>query len=210
MAAACLPFGHAITTSYCRNSCSPAPRRRARNQRPHSIHLKYPLLAPQSLRTRQGKLEKSFLSFVATYPTWQPTGAGQALLRSVEAAPLRDSWAAASGGALDASASQMGPGLSLSLGAASAPDDAGWGAEQRVLRSQVLLQSLYDAQAPFCPPQEAWDGSPNGHALVAPPRHEAQEGGGPSGQPITILRDEHMRRELSAELLPMHKYGFSL
>ncbi|KAK2076101.1 hypothetical protein QBZ16_001437 [Prototheca wickerhamii] len=132
--------------------------------------------APKSLRTRQGKLEKSFLSFVATYPTWQPTGAGQALLRSVEAAPLRDSWAAASGGALDASASQMGPGLSLSLGAASAPDDAGWGAEQRVLRSQVLLQSLYDAQAPFCPPQEAWDGSPNGHALVAPPRHEAQEG----------------------------------
>ncbi|KAJ9533597.1 hypothetical protein QJQ45_026663, partial [Haematococcus lacustris] len=35
---------------------------------------------PKAARTRQGKLEKSLLTFVATYPTWEPGPAGKAML----------------------------------------------------------------------------------------------------------------------------------
>ena len=32
---------------------------------------------PKYQKSRQGKMEKSFLTFVATYPTWQPGPAGE-------------------------------------------------------------------------------------------------------------------------------------
>jgi len=37
----------------------------------------------KSYRSRQGKLEKSFLSFVESYPTWTPNSGGQRLLQNL-------------------------------------------------------------------------------------------------------------------------------
>jgi autophagy-related protein 9 len=34
----------------------------------------------QDARSRQGKMEKSFLSFVTTYPTWDPNPVGKRML----------------------------------------------------------------------------------------------------------------------------------
>ncbi|KAI3424722.1 hypothetical protein D9Q98_008111 [Chlorella vulgaris] len=45
-----------------------------------------PADAPKGHRSRQGKMEKSFLSFAATYPAWEPGAAGQQLLQQLNAA----------------------------------------------------------------------------------------------------------------------------
>ncbi|WIA21708.1 hypothetical protein OEZ85_000874 [Tetradesmus obliquus] len=43
-----------------------------------------PAHAPaKRLRSKQGKMEKSFLTFVATYPTWQPPAAGRQMLHNI-------------------------------------------------------------------------------------------------------------------------------
>jgi autophagy-related protein 9 len=34
-------------------------------------------------RSRQGKLEKSLLTFAATYPTWEPSRQGMAMLEAM-------------------------------------------------------------------------------------------------------------------------------
>jgi hypothetical protein len=45
----------------------------------------------QAARSRQGKMEKSFLSFAATYPTWEPDSAAKQMLLSLgQAPPLRN------------------------------------------------------------------------------------------------------------------------
>ena len=38
----------------------------------------------QASRSRQGKMEKSFLSFVSTYPTWEPGAAAKQMLASLD------------------------------------------------------------------------------------------------------------------------------
>jgi hypothetical protein len=44
----------------------------------------------QAARSRQGKMEKSFLSFAATYPTWEPDSAAKQMLIALgQAPPLR-------------------------------------------------------------------------------------------------------------------------
>lgn len=42
-----------------------------------------PVDAPQNLRSRQGKMEKSFITFAATYPSWAPDVTGRALLKGI-------------------------------------------------------------------------------------------------------------------------------
>ncbi|EIE20298.1 APG9-domain-containing protein [Coccomyxa subellipsoidea C-169] len=50
-----------------------------------------PSQAPKAARSRQGKMEKSFLSFAATYPTWEPDSAAKQMLLSLgQAPPLRN------------------------------------------------------------------------------------------------------------------------
>lgn len=44
-------------------------------------------LLPQAARSRQGKMEKSFLSFAATYPTWEPDSAAKQMLLALGHAP---------------------------------------------------------------------------------------------------------------------------
>ena len=39
----------------------------------------------QAARSRQGKMEKSLLSFAATYPTWEPDAAAKQLLSTLAA-----------------------------------------------------------------------------------------------------------------------------
>lgn len=39
---------------------------------------------PKASRSRQGKMEKSFLSFVSTYPTWEPGAAAKQMLASLD------------------------------------------------------------------------------------------------------------------------------
>ncbi|KAL3162518.1 hypothetical protein ABBQ32_010175 [Trebouxia sp. C0010 RCD-2024] len=39
---------------------------------------------PKAARSRQGKMEKSFLSFVSTYPTWEPGAAAKQMLASLD------------------------------------------------------------------------------------------------------------------------------
>jgi len=46
-------------------------------------HYGAPTHASKSQRSRQGKLEKSFLTFQATYPNWQPDASGQEMLSSL-------------------------------------------------------------------------------------------------------------------------------
>ncbi len=41
-------------------------------------------LLMQASRSRQGKMEKSFLSFVSTYPTWEPGAAAKQMLASLD------------------------------------------------------------------------------------------------------------------------------
>ena len=41
----------------------------------------------QASRSRQGKMEKSFLSFVSTYPTWEPGAAAKQMLASLDPRP---------------------------------------------------------------------------------------------------------------------------
>ena len=41
----------------------------------------------QASRSRQGKMEKSFLSFVSTYPTWEPGAAAKQMLASLDPPP---------------------------------------------------------------------------------------------------------------------------
>ena len=44
----------------------------------------------QASRSRQGKMEKSLLSFAATYPTWEPDAAAKQMLMALgQAPPLR-------------------------------------------------------------------------------------------------------------------------
>ena len=44
----------------------------------------------QASRSRQGKMEKSLLSFAATYPTWGPDAAAKQMLMALgQAPPLR-------------------------------------------------------------------------------------------------------------------------
>ena len=38
----------------------------------------------QAARSRQGKMEKSFLTFVSTYPTWEPGAAAKQMLASLD------------------------------------------------------------------------------------------------------------------------------
>ena len=46
--------------------------------------------AVQASRSRQGKMEKSLLSFAATYPTWEPDAAAKQMLMALgQAPPLR-------------------------------------------------------------------------------------------------------------------------
>ena len=54
-----------------------------------------PAAAPKLYRSRQGKMEKSFLSFAATYPAWEPDPAGQQLLAQLAASPAAAALAAA-------------------------------------------------------------------------------------------------------------------
>ncbi|EFJ46174.1 hypothetical protein VOLCADRAFT_93324 [Volvox carteri f. nagariensis] len=42
-----------------------------------------PVQAEKAFRSRQGKLEKSFLTFVATYPTWEPGEMGRRMLAAL-------------------------------------------------------------------------------------------------------------------------------
>ncbi|GLC35368.1 hypothetical protein PLESTB_000572200 [Pleodorina starrii] len=44
-----------------------------------------PVQADKAFRSRQGKLEKSFLTFVATYPTWEPGELGSSMLAALAA-----------------------------------------------------------------------------------------------------------------------------
>ncbi|KAK9845371.1 hypothetical protein WJX81_004761 [Elliptochloris bilobata] len=44
-----------------------------------------PVQAPKAARSRQGKMEKSLLSFAATYPTWEPDAAAKQLLATLAA-----------------------------------------------------------------------------------------------------------------------------
>ncbi len=43
---------------------------------------------PQASRSKQGKMEKSFLSFAATYPAWEPDAAARQMLDAVAATQL--------------------------------------------------------------------------------------------------------------------------
>ena len=43
------------------------------------------ILRVQAARSRQGKMEKSLLSFAATYPTWEPDAAAKQLLSTLAA-----------------------------------------------------------------------------------------------------------------------------
>lgn len=43
----------------------------------------------QGCRSKQGKMEKSFLSFAATYPGWAPEGHGKQFLATFKAHPLQ-------------------------------------------------------------------------------------------------------------------------
>ena len=46
-------------------------------------------LRVQTHRSRQGKMEKSLVSFMATYPSWQPDAAAKQLLNSLAYQPLQ-------------------------------------------------------------------------------------------------------------------------
>ena len=41
------------------------------------------MVCAQAARSRQGKMEKSLLSFAATYPTWEPDAAAKQLLATL-------------------------------------------------------------------------------------------------------------------------------
>lgn len=44
-----------------------------------------PVNAPKAQRSRQGKMEKSLLSFAATYTTWEPSDAAKQMLHALRA-----------------------------------------------------------------------------------------------------------------------------
>lgn len=46
--------------------------------------------AVQGQRSRQGKMEKSLVSFMATYPSWQPDSAAKQLLSTLANQPLHN------------------------------------------------------------------------------------------------------------------------
>ena len=53
-------------------------------------HARRAVHAVQASRSRQGKMEKSLLSFAATYPTWEPDAAAKQMLMALgQAPPLR-------------------------------------------------------------------------------------------------------------------------
>jgi hypothetical protein len=63
----------------------------------------------QAARSRQGKMEKSFLSFAATYPTWEPDSAAKQMLLSLgQGPPGAAGGAAGGGGGMPGSASRTG------------------------------------------------------------------------------------------------------
>ena len=70
--------------------------------------------AVQASRSRQGKMEKSLLSFAATYPTWEPDAAAKQMLMALgQAPPLRG----APGNSADMASMQSAVAASLFPGA---------------------------------------------------------------------------------------------
>ena len=68
----------------------------------------------QASRSRQGKMEKSLLSFAATYPTWEPDAAAKQMLMALgQAPPLRG----APGNSADMASMQSAVAASLFPGA---------------------------------------------------------------------------------------------
>ena len=68
----------------------------------------------QASRSRQGKMEKSLLSFAATYPTWEPDAAAKQMLMTLgQAPPMRGN----SGGSADMASVQSAFAASLFPGA---------------------------------------------------------------------------------------------
>ncbi|GLI70528.1 hypothetical protein VaNZ11_015443 [Volvox africanus] len=62
-----------------------------------------PVQAEEAFRSCQGKLEKSFLTFVATYPTWEPGGLGRRMLEALAASSRAVGAAAGGSGGTDSS-----------------------------------------------------------------------------------------------------------
>ncbi|WIA42135.1 hypothetical protein OEZ86_009406 [Tetradesmus obliquus] len=79
-----------------------------------------PAHAPaKRLRSKQGKMEKSFLTFVATYPTWQPPAAGRQMLHNIGSVsgppPQQQQHAAAAG--FGGASGLFGPAAAAATGA---------------------------------------------------------------------------------------------
>ncbi|KAL6780039.1 ATG9 [Auxenochlorella protothecoides x Auxenochlorella symbiontica] len=168
-----------------------------------------PVEAPKAARSHQGKLEKSFLSFAAAYPTWEPPAPGQALVQAVGAAPAAGGWAAAgsrilpplgaSSGVLGGSTSRFRLHPMQPVGDVM---DVGWGAEERMAVSQMQLHSFYKA-ARGAENSLHLEGAHDRHPL-APPAESQQIGPEHSSRPPA---PESAIAERVSELLPMHKYG---
>eukprot|EP00887_Chlorella_sp_A99_P005099 scaffold25.g5099.t1 len=106
----------------------------------------------RAARSRQGKMEKSFLCFAATYPTWQPQGSGRQMLAAVEegaaaaAAPAPPPGGAFAGASMLASV--LAPGAA-GAGAAAGPTLYTMLAPQypQLARTYLLQQHLAAAAA---------------------------------------------------------------
>ncbi|KAK9802892.1 hypothetical protein WJX73_002447 [Symbiochloris irregularis] len=94
-----------------------------------------PAHAPKTARSRQGKMEKSLLSFATTYPTWEPGVAAKQLLAAVSEHPLQ----AGPHFPYTAHASQFHPAMRAQEGYA--------GAWQGVQASNLDAQGLRDESA---------------------------------------------------------------
>lgn len=89
-----------------------------------------PSSAPKAQRSRQGKMEKSLLSFVATYPTWEPSAAAKQMLQALRIGGGR--WYGHGG---------VAPGLSPSPSVFASAECVG--GRSNVAASQAALQMLY-------------------------------------------------------------------
>lgn len=89
-----------------------------------------PVNAPKSQRSRQGKMEKSLLSFAATYTTWEPSDAAKQMLQALRA----QRWTG------DGGATGLSPSASVFASAEcvrQAPEAS------RLAASQAALQAVY-------------------------------------------------------------------
>lgn len=171
----------------------------------------------QGQRSQQGKVEKSFVSFAAAYPSWRPGPEGQTVLSNIEQASPVGSWVAATS-VLERRRNPGGAGSGAFVPGPGPAED--WTAENRVAVSQLQLQSYYVSQQAQSGGPDIWGAAPHATAHVSQAElrqrqatpASAPHGEGANGAAKPTGRSSPpdaagVATERSAELLPMYKYG---